>query len=73
MVEVDEDKNIDKESLKYAITSGLNSCLWTGAEAFHFTGTAEIMRGIKERNEESSFEHTAKIVMDDINRLLESK
>ena len=73
MVEVDEDKNIGKESLKYAITSGLNSCLWTGAEAFHFTGTAEIMRGIKERNEESSFEHTAKIVMDDINRLLESK
>jgi hypothetical protein len=73
MVEVDEDKNIDKKSLKYAITSGLDSCFWMGADAFHFTGMAKTMSGIKERNEESSFEHTAKIVIEDINRLLESK
>ena len=72
-VEVDEDKNIDKKSLKYAILNGLNSCFWMGAEGFYFTGMAEIMKGIKERNEESSFEHTAKIVIEDINRVLESK
>ena len=72
-VEIDEDKNIDKESLKYSLKHALDSCFWRGADAFHFTGMAEIMRGIKERNKESSFEHTAKIVIEDINRVLESK
>jgi hypothetical protein len=44
-----------------------------GADGFDFTGMAEIMKGIRERNEESSFEQTAKIVIEDINRVLESK
>ena len=73
MVNIGAFHDIDKESLKYAIRNALNSCFWMGAESHHFTGMSKTMNSIRNRNEESSFEHTAKTVIEDINRVLESK
>jgi hypothetical protein len=74
MVNIGAFHDIDKKSLKRAILNGMDSCFWgTGADGFDFTGMAATIKGIRERNEESSFEHTAKIVIEDINRVLESK
>ena len=73
MVNIGAFHDIDKTSLKYAIRNALNSCFWMGAESHYFTGMAKTMKSIRDRNEESSFEHTAKIVIEDINRVLESK
>jgi hypothetical protein len=74
MVDIGAFHDIDKKSLTRAILNGLDSCFWwMGADGFDFTGMAATIKGIRERNEESSFEHTAKIVIEDINRVLESK
>ena len=74
MVDIGAFHDIDKKSLKRAILNGMDSCFWgMGADGFDFTGMAATIKGIRERNEESSFEHTAKIVIEDINRVLESK